>query len=205
MLLLPLRDGHVLRPLLAASFSALVLTACLYAGSNFWHGDASWGPRHLNVAIMPTVLFGIIATVSYLGDHVSSWFRTVFRTLLTVGFALQILSLPLFHELEVDQWKAGYPVSFPPALRALNLVATAQKNPQLWGLDCVQNERIHTLQSLPLQFAPFQIAAKMPGSLVSKALVGIWCAALVGLVIWLGVWFARAASDCRAATAKPSA
>lgn len=195
MLWLPQRGGWQLRGLLAASFAALGLTAALYAGSEFWHGDTSWGPRHLHVAIMPVVLFGIIAAVSFLMDHPGSRLRLAFRGFLIAGFTVQALSLPLYSELEIEQWKANYPLTSPPALRVLNLISTAEGNPRLWGLDCGNNGRVTNIQSLPLQFVPFQIARKMPGSAIAKLIIGLWGVALAGFLLWLGVWFTRLARD----------
>jgi hypothetical protein len=195
MLVVPLRH-RMLRGLLAASLVSLVLTACLYARSDFWHGDTSWGPRHLHVAIIPTVLFGVIAAITYFETRFKSWIRPAFHTLFAVGFTFQVLSLPLYHEVEVDQWKADYPVSFPPALRVLNLVSTAKGDPALWNLDC-NNERVASLQKLPLQFVPFQIADKMPGSVVAKLLIVLWGIAVAAFFAGLGIWFFRAARACQ--------
>jgi hypothetical protein len=190
MLFLPLRNSYLLKCLIVASFAALLFTACLYARSDFWHGDTSWGPRHLHVAIVPTLLFGIIAAVSFLGARARSPLRPAFLVLLTAGFSVQALSLPLYQELEIEQWKAGYPAAFPPALRVRNLVATAKGDPDLWNLDC-DNERVPVIQALPLQFVPFQIAQKMPGSPLAKLLIAGWALALAGFLAGLALWIRR--------------
>jgi hypothetical protein len=187
MLFLPLRNGLLLKGLIVASFAALLFTAGLYARSDFWHGDASWGPRHLHVAIMPTILFGVIAAFRFAGGASVSSLRPLFGFLLAIGIIFQVLGLPVFNELEVDQWKSGYPVSFPPALRVLNLVSAAAGDPQRWNLDC-GNERVRVIQALPLQFVPFQIYHKMPGSVLAKILVGLWLAALVAFVVGIILW-----------------
>jgi hypothetical protein len=202
VLFLPVPGGRLLKGMIAASFAALVLTACLYARSDFWHGDTSWGPRHLHVAIVPTVFFGIVATVSFLGSRARTPLRPAFRALLAAGFTVQVLALPLYQELEIEQWKAGYPVTTPPALRVLNLVATAKGDPELWNLDC-DNERVPVIQALPLQFVPFQIAQKMPGSPVAKLLIAGWLLALVAFVAGLALWI-RQLLRAIAGTASPA-
>ncbi len=144
----------------------------------------------MHVAIMPTVLFGVIAVFRLLGRIPTSPLRPLFGMLVATGITVQSLALPLYQELEIEQWKAGYPVAFPPALRVLNLVALAQGDPELWNLDC-DNERVPLIQALPLQFVPFQIAHKMPGSPLAKVLIGGWLLALVAFLAGLGLWVSR--------------
>lgn len=187
MLFIPSYENRSLRGLLAASLAAVFLTACLYARSDFWHGDTSWGPRHLNIAILPAVLFGVIAFMSLPRQSSRPWLRPVFSMLAAAGFTIQALSLPLYQELEIEQWKASYPITCPPVLRVLNLVSVAKHDPTLWNLDC-DNDRVPVIQKLPLQFAPFQIAHAMPGSVVGKLLIAAWCFALAVFAAIMVAW-----------------
>lgn len=199
MLVIPANRNNILRGLIAASLVSLVLTACLYARSDFWHGDTSWGPRHLNIAILPAVLFGVIAFMALPRPAKPAWLRGVFGMLLAGGFAIQVLSLPLYQELEINQWKARYPITCPPVLRVMNLVSVAKHDPKLWNLDCdeeradvIQEQpRVDVIQKLPLQFVPFQIAHAMPGSVIPKLLIAAWCAVILAFVIGMVAWIRK--------------
>jgi hypothetical protein len=148
------------------------------------------------VAVIPTVLFGIISMFLYLAKHPAPKLRAAFSGLLMAGFAIQALSLPLYYDLEVDQAKAGYPVTFPPALRVMNLISVVKGDPTLWGLDC-DNDSVKTMQKLPLQFTAFQLARKIPNSPAGGILIAIWCAAMIGFLSVIGIWFARIAGNSR--------
>jgi hypothetical protein len=167
------------------------------ARSDFWHGDTSWGPRHLHVAIVPTVLFGVINVASMIQQSAPVWFRKGFLAISALGIFVQIIALPLHYELEVDQWKAGYVAPFPPSLRIMNLVARITDNNELWGLSCKPSERVRNLQNLPIQFVPFQIAAKLPGSKAVMLIKLLWLIGLSVLLICIAFWGKKIVNDLR--------
>lgn len=187
--------------MLTAGFSSLIFTALLYSKSDFWHGDTSWGPRHLHIAIMPVVMFGLIGFVNCMRFYSSRFITTTFKISLLLGALVQLLSLPLYNDLEIDQWKAGYKPYFPPVLRVMNLVARMKGDPYLWKLDC-GSERILELQKLPIQFLPFQISSKLPNSIIgnvlSYSLIIIWLTILIFFLYWVVVW-----TKCSWSSTKP--
>ena len=178
------RFGAEMRAYLVSTALMLLAYIAFHARFDFWSGGAAWGDRYLSI---PVQLLAFMAVPLLLrnGAEMGLVLRKTGAAIVAAAVGVQLLSVTVWHPLEIEQMQSmGKPV-FIIGLRLLNTVAIVLGKMDAWHLTNMYTKEYGTFHAKTLYFYPFIISQRhhMP-TWFSAAVVATWIA-LVAVLLWV--------------------
>ena len=168
------RFGAEMRAYLASTALMLLAYIAFHARFDFWSGGAAWGDRYLSIPVQMLALVSVPLLLRH-GANLGQVLRKCSAAIVTAAVGVQLLSVTLWHPLEIEQMQTmGKPV-FVIGLRLVNTVAIVLGKMDAWHLTNMYTKTYGTFHVTTLYFYPFLISQRhhLP-AWFSTALVAAW-------------------------------
>jgi len=177
------RFGAAMRAYLVSTALMLLAYIAFHARFDFWSGGAAWGDRYLSIPVQLLAFMAVPLLLRH-GAEMGQVLRKAGAAIVAAAVGIQVLSVTVWHPLEIEQMQSmGKPV-FIIGLRLVNTVAIVLGKMDAWHLTNMYTKEYGTFHAKTLYFYPFIISQRhhLP-NWFSAAVVGAWIA-LVAVLLW---------------------
>jgi len=178
------RFGAEIRAYLVSTALMLLAYIAFHARFDFWSGGAAWGDRYLSIPVQLLALVSVPLLLRH-GATMGQVVRKCGSAIVAAAIGVQLLSVTVWHPLEIEQMQTmGKPV-FVIGLRLLNTVAIVLGKMDAWHLTNTYTKAYGTFHATTLYFYPFLISQRhhLP-AWFSGAIIAAWIA-LVAVLVWV--------------------
>ncbi len=178
------RFGAEMRAYLVSTALMLLAYIVFHARFDFWSGGAAWGDRYLSIPVQLLALMAVPLLLRH-DAKMGQVLRKCGAAIVAAAVGVQLLSVTVWHPLEIEQMQSmGKPV-FVIGLRLRNTVAIVLGKMDAWHLTNMYTKEYGTFHAKTLYFYPFIISQRhhMP-TWFSAAIVAAWIA-LVAVLLWV--------------------
>jgi hypothetical protein len=176
------RFGAEIRAYLISTALMLLAYIAFHARFDFWSGGAAWGDRYLSIPVQLMALMSVPLLLRH-GAPMSQILRKCGAAIVTAAVGIQLLSVTVWHPLEIEQMQSMAKPVFIIGLRLLNTVAIVLGKMDAWHLTNTYTKAYGTFHATTLYFYPFLISQRhhLP-TWFSAAIAGAWITLLAALV-----------------------
>lgn len=173
-----------IRAYIASGALMLLAYIVFHARLDFWSGGAAWGDRYLSIPVQLLALVSVPLLIRH-GAARGAIVQRCGRVIVVAAVAVQVLSVTVWHPLEIEQMQTMAKPVFVIGLRLLNTVAIVLGRMDAWHLTNMYTRNYATFHATTLYFYPFLISQRhhLP-AWFSSAIVLAW-AVLVAVLVWV--------------------
>ena len=176
------RFGAEIRAYVVSTTLMLIAYIAFHARFDLWSGGAAWGDRYLSIPVQLLALVSVPLLLRH-GAKMGHILRKSGAAIVVVAILVQLLSVTVWHPLEIEQMQSLPKPVFIIWIRLLITVAIVMGKIDTWHLSNVYTKTYGLYHATTLYFYPFLISQRhhFPGWF-SAALVGAWFAMLAALI-----------------------